>query len=1070
MTVRDSSGQGVVPNVGELPDGYTNKYADAVAQAINDNDPELLSALQQFVGEQQDTLVEIDEITDLPVIGNTFLKLTTKVQQRASLELGSAAQNNTADFIPAGGGINATQINAGIIDSARLPPSVASSLYTQLIPAGGTIASLTVGEQAQVVTTSSQTTVVLVTDGRRFIWKGAGSKTLEASYIQLADDTPDWDAIQGKPSTFTPATHATTHSAGGGDPLTLDNLAGTLGIAKGGTGQTTAQGARNALLPTQTGNALKVLGTDGSNTSWVAQTGSGGTATNGAGNSADQGGTVATTIRITETAIGTAITITPTSDIAQIEIEAFLAVTKDPNVTSRSYTGRIRHVNTSGTIVDADVRVIAGNAEKTFLHLAGFHIPGVATATTYIVTIVSATETTSSAGTVTAYGLTGHELAGAVGATSTDDWLLLTGSSRRTLRAELADRPLMLTNFGGVCNYTGSNSGSATDDTTALEKLIAELKKSTTIRRKAVIPAGTKLNPAAIDWTGVTDIDLEFQGPVYLTSRLILPANSRFIGNGRRHFNSPFLWGVYTVFQTNGFSGPAIQYRDEGTGHMEGIGVLAHTGGPSILVGWDAADVGARQSANLTMINCAASAGTGQDALRIENTFWARFFRCAFTSSSGGAWSINIADSYNPGGGNNNSGLLDFKNIIISARGVNFGTNGAPASTGHHFWFDEMHFENVLTAFVTFSQANKTTRDLVLRRSQLADVITATELPIIDNRIKSPLNGVTVQLNNQAKYRNPMFVGKPPTIFGGTGTFYSTLYDALYNVTGADVAGGFLSGLPVKRELDYDGEKEICPAFRGRDMSMQAMPANAVILTDTSDIATWTVASGTPTITAAQTAPDGSATAFRMQAVGSASVRRTISAAAVTAHWIFVGGWFRSVDQENRPQIGSAAPLLRMTMQGATTGYWDGDTSISVVDWDIIGIRANSKQMGWLFLGDARQYNSASGPTQARLQVVMANGSDFLVWKPFAFALPQTVCSARDAAALVSQLAVIDAAAKPGVIHTMAHQTTRTGLDSTANRPPAATVGPAAQFYDVTLGKPVWSNGTVWKDAAGTTV
>ena len=51
---------------------------------------------------------------------------------------------------------------------------------------------------------------------------------------------------------------ATTFAAGG---LTA--------IANGGTGQTTATNAINALLPLQTGNATKVLRTDGTNVSWA---------------------------------------------------------------------------------------------------------------------------------------------------------------------------------------------------------------------------------------------------------------------------------------------------------------------------------------------------------------------------------------------------------------------------------------------------------------------------------------------------------------------------------------------------------------------------------------------------------------------------------------------------------------------------------------------------------------------------------------------------------------------------------------------------------------------------------
>jgi hypothetical protein len=41
---------------------------------------------------------------------------------------------------------------------------------------------------------------------------------------------------------------------------------------------------------------------------------------------------------------------------------------------------------------------------------------------------------------------------------------------------------------------------------------------------------------------------------------------------------------------------------------------------------------------------------------------------------------------------------------------------------------------------------------------------------------------------------------------------------------------------------------------------------------------------------------------------------------------------------------------------------------------------------------------------------------------------------------------------------------------ATGGRPSAATVGAGANIYDTTLGKPVWSDGTNWKDATGTTV
>jgi hypothetical protein len=49
---------------------------------------------------------------------------------------------------------------------------------------------------------------------------------------------------------------------------TASNVTGTVAIANGGTGQTTANAAFNALVPSQTSNSGKYLTTDGTNTSW----------------------------------------------------------------------------------------------------------------------------------------------------------------------------------------------------------------------------------------------------------------------------------------------------------------------------------------------------------------------------------------------------------------------------------------------------------------------------------------------------------------------------------------------------------------------------------------------------------------------------------------------------------------------------------------------------------------------------------------------------------------------------------------------------------------------------------
>jgi hypothetical protein len=75
-----------------------------------------------------------------------------------------------------------------------------------------------------------------------------------------------WSALPANVSSFSAGTTGLTPST----PTTgAVVLGGTLAIASGGTGQTTANAALNALLPSQTGNNGKYLTTDGSNSSWA---------------------------------------------------------------------------------------------------------------------------------------------------------------------------------------------------------------------------------------------------------------------------------------------------------------------------------------------------------------------------------------------------------------------------------------------------------------------------------------------------------------------------------------------------------------------------------------------------------------------------------------------------------------------------------------------------------------------------------------------------------------------------------------------------------------------------------
>ena len=111
---------------------------------------------------------------------------------------------------------------------------------------------------------TSNANKVLQTDGTNTSW------------ISLTP--PPVTSVFGRTGVITSATgdysfSQISGSATAGQLPNLQNMNGQLDIAHGGTGQSTANAALNALLPSQTGNSTKYLQTDGTNTSWVTVTG-----------------------------------------------------------------------------------------------------------------------------------------------------------------------------------------------------------------------------------------------------------------------------------------------------------------------------------------------------------------------------------------------------------------------------------------------------------------------------------------------------------------------------------------------------------------------------------------------------------------------------------------------------------------------------------------------------------------------------------------------------------------------------------------------------------------------------
>jgi hypothetical protein len=216
--------------------------------------------------------------------------------------------STTASAIPTSGNLANGELGLNIADMKLYAKNSAGTvtLLASSNSTGATVSSVAVSGGTTGLTTSggpitSSGTITLagtlaITNG------GTGQTTASAAFNALSPITTTGDLIIGNgtnsatrlaigtngyilTSNGTTATWAaapaggvTTFSAGttGLTPNTATSgaitLAGTLALANGGTGQTSANAAFNALAPSQTSNSGKYLTTNGTNTSWATVT------------------------------------------------------------------------------------------------------------------------------------------------------------------------------------------------------------------------------------------------------------------------------------------------------------------------------------------------------------------------------------------------------------------------------------------------------------------------------------------------------------------------------------------------------------------------------------------------------------------------------------------------------------------------------------------------------------------------------------------------------------------------------------------------------------------------------
>jgi len=186
--VSNGSGKVAVSSVTAAELAYVSGVTSAVQTQLN--------AKQATITGAATTVVSSDLTASRVVVSNSSGKIAAA--SVTATELGylagvtSAIQTQLDAKAASSHSHDASAITSGTIDVARLP--FVSSGVQEV--SSGAIADLSSPQQANIV----KGAIVTTSDGRRWVYSGSGSKTSEASYVEMSDVTPEWSVVANKPA------------------------------------------------------------------------------------------------------------------------------------------------------------------------------------------------------------------------------------------------------------------------------------------------------------------------------------------------------------------------------------------------------------------------------------------------------------------------------------------------------------------------------------------------------------------------------------------------------------------------------------------------------------------------------------------------------------------------------------------------------------------------------------------------------------------------------------------------------------------------------------------------------